>query len=335
MCTDYYAESIIDEGPPEEYYEQFRQKYDLYISDLWINEPFKTEIPYIAKNNYIPLLHEAIKFQRVTADTEEVDVTRALRIALRLIGLSHKIKSEKYTVEKLVINRFLIYGFVSSLNREDNSILGFYFSKYFTFNSVSDRVPLVVLMKERPDLLFTDKVVQLSIALLRELYYVEPADIAKQAKETLLKCGLNAFIPQRITLQRSKYRALHVFKFWPERLSLVLRTYELILKEKYNVPGKSKKYYIDEAYKEIYRKPVSNSLKFTGEQDKDSKSIVLKFISVEFEAPFEGLKKRYYSNRKKEKYLTKAALLQTSKLIERNKPHLCKYLKIAIESFSS
>lgn len=325
----------MDDSPPEEYYEQFMPKYDLYISDLWIEEPFKTEIPYIAKNNYIPVLHEAIKFQRVTADTEEVDVTQALRIALRLIGLSHKIKSRKYTVEKLVINRFLIYGFVSSLNREDNSMLGFYFSKYFTFNRVLDSVPLVALMKERPDLIFTDKVVQLSIALLRELYYIEPADIAKQAKEILLRCGLNAFIPYGITLQRSKNRALHVFKSWPARLSLVLRTYELILKEKYNVPGKSKRYYIDEAYKEIYRKPVSNSLKFTGEQDKDSKSIVLKFISVEFGIPFEGLKKIYYNNRKDEKHLSKAALLQASKLIERNKPHLCEYLNIAIESFNS
>lgn len=332
MCKNYPDQSL-----PAEFYEKFRTKYDLCISDLFILEPFNTEIPFLAKNKIFPELKDVIKYQQIHSDTEVVNVNQAFRLALRLLGIRHKKKKEKSKVEIILINHSSIDNPNLDIDPDFIDILGFYYSKYFDLEGLNERAPLVRLINQRPDLIFTDKIVQLSIALMRDIYMLESTNIAKQVKDIILKCGLNVFIPSGITVQRPKNRALLVFSSRLERLSLLLKTYELVLKQcksKHHKPSIDKKIYIYEAFREIYKEPIPNDLQFTGEQDKDSKSIILKLISVEFEAPFEGLKKIYYRNRKNEKSLSKSDFSWTSKLIKRNKPHLSKYVNKAIDNYS-
>lgn len=308
----------------------------LDISGIRIHRPFKTIIPFFSSSGVVSKLESVMKNERIKFDESstdpftEVSDIQAISLSVKLIGFS--LKEGNGRRHKKTILRYFSNPFSLSTNNDDiNPLLGFRLSDHLELNEEVDQTAFdkdidqpafIDLLEFKPNLIFTDSVVKMSIGLLCDMCFRDINVFANRARKLLKDSGLKLFVPIIMSKKKTHDRAILEFVYRPEKFYLLVKLYELIIDDFFKVNKNTRKSRIDmieEAFKYIYESDMPEDLFDYDESAKDLTSIALNFISQECNSLYEGLYKRYYSLFAKKKFDWKDLFYKTFPKYKDNK----------------
>jgi hypothetical protein len=159
--------------------------------------------------------------------------------------------------------------------------------------------PLISYLRRDPWLMITDSCVQLAIAFLRHKCKQGTPSDSRLAKTILEELKIALFLPEETSKSRPKNLASRYYADRPVKLISAVTLYAYVISGFLNKPYKTgdpqKKTDISKAFEFIFKQRMPTGLIY-GERDKVDPEIALAFIHFETDAPYDGIKSRYYDS---------------------------------------
>jgi len=280
----------------------------LDISGIRIHRPFKTIIPFFSSSGVVSKLESVMKNERIKFDEfstdpfTEVSDIQAISLSVKLIGFSLK-EGNGRRHKKTILKYFSNPVSLSTNTNDKYPLLGFRLSDHLELNEEVDQPAFIDLLEFKPNLIFTDSVVKMSIGLLCDMCFRDINVFANRARKLLIVSGLELFKPKVMKNRKTDDRATLELERRPQKFYLLVRLYELIIDHfkvnKKTVKSRNEK--IKEAFEYIYQLDMpedlfihTNQKREGNELTKDNTSIAINLICYKFNTKFDGLSSKYY-----------------------------------------